>query len=805
MKLLVCLSQHHWTGAAEPTLTTAAMLAAQGDEVWVAFDRSRPGTLETKISELGLKATPELSLSRKPLRPLRMLADARSLARFVRNQGIDVVWCQLSHDHWIAALARRLSRTRFRIVRTLHTSAQSRRRPVHARLFESTDGIFSVGTPQRQELLKSYPGLDPARIKLLGGGVDCQRFAPSVEPLLIDGLPAGAPAVGIVSRIKAGRGHQMLLEAFDSLGGRFPDARLLIVGRGEGREELEQTARGLGCADRVLFLGFVDQDLPALLRRLDVLVLLGEGSDGTCRAVLEAAAGGVPTIATRVGAVPDQVENGRSGWLIDCGDRTQLEGALSEALDNLEQTRERGAQARKLVLDKFTIEARRDRARSGLEEVCALPILEHGTACAMSDLGLIGVLMYFVFAAVSISLAQIGLGLAVAAYVVRAVARRDPRPGGMRLLAPILAFILAAIIATLAAVDRERAIKGLLDNWVLFTPLIVATFLSVSHVRTALGLLFVGAVPIGVMGVIQHWVGWLSYPVKDNLKDLPELGITYHAMGFFSHHLTLGNVLAMVLAVALGLYFQRTRSDFEPLSFPFKIALGKVRRPWDSHIRQKLWLMLGSLPILLALFFTYARSAWVGLFCGALFLGYQRGRRALMTLLLVGVGVGLVLSLASPSLQRRVMSMGRTGVNLERILTWESTVRMIQDHPLTGVGPRNYRTSIPPYREDYNISFTSSAHAHNIYLQVPAEYGLLGLAAFVWLMVAIFRLGLGRVSGRLPPRPDAALHLGATAALVSFMAAGMFQHVFGDEEVMMLFAALAGTLVARGSQDNGDG
>jgi glycosyltransferase involved in cell wall biosynthesis len=153
--------------------------------------------------------------------------------------------------------------------------------------------------------------------------------------------------VGIVARIAPSRGHLALLEAFAQVHTAIPEARLLIVGKGEFRPDVEQQVRALGLTDAVIFTGYREEDLPEILAALHVFVVLTPGSEGSCRAALEAMSAGKAVVAAPVGALADLVLDGETGLLVDPLSPTALAHAISRLLrapDHAEQMGLRGRQ-----------------------------------------------------------------------------------------------------------------------------------------------------------------------------------------------------------------------------------------------------------------------------------------------------------------------------------------------------------------------------------------------------------------------------------------------------------------------------
>ncbi len=207
--------------------------------------------------------------------------------------------------------------------------------------------------------------------------------------------------------------------------------------------------------------------------------------------------------------------------------------------------------------------------------------------------------------------------------------------------------------------------------------------------------------------------------------------------------------------------------------------------------RRAWWMIPAGAITVAALAFTYSRNAWLGLAAGTLGLVLTARRASRVALLLVAAGV-LIAGASSGAVRERVRSMANPQDETirDRVAMWRSGLAMIADHPVLGVGPGQVRVWYPHYRRPEAVR-PSTGHLHNSPVQIAAERGLPALAVWVWLWVVFFREG-GRVLGRL--RPDQ----GRERALVSaslwgvggFLVAGLFEHNFGDGEVVMLVYAL---------------
>ena len=374
MKILSLMAQHHWTGPVEPELLKLKELARRGHKITFCFSHKPEGTLASCIDDYGLEVLDDVTLYRKRPSPLSFMKDVRLLRQHCRDRNIDIVHSHLSHDHFTAlAMIRRLNR-RPVLLRSVHESRKLESKAGERLLYSRADGFLVPASHFARKLEQNF-GIDPERIAVVHGMVDANRFKPGLPTdALFEEIGANKETklIGIVSRIKPGRGHKELIEAFRKIAPEFPDTRLLIVGKGEGVAAEVQRAADLVKAGRVHFLGYRKDDLPNILRALSVKVLLGEGSDTTCRATLEAMACATPVIAAPVGALPDTIDEKGGGLLIDVNVPDALEQALRRALTEPGFSQEMGDRARTRILERHTIEKAADRVEAFYKKMCGV-------------------------------------------------------------------------------------------------------------------------------------------------------------------------------------------------------------------------------------------------------------------------------------------------------------------------------------------------------------------------------------------------------------------------------------------------
>src|SRR5664280_366307 len=194
-------------------------------------------------------------------------------------------------------------------------------------------------------------------ISLIYNGVDLQRYNHQQPCCTLHEeypIPEDSPIVGVVARLEAEKGHRVLLEAWPLVQAVHPEAWLLIVGEGSERNSLEAEAASLGISDHVAFTGR-REDVPAVTAALDVAVLPSY-REAQGLSVLEAMALSRPVVASRVGGIPEMIEDGVSGLLVEPHDCYALAAGIIRLLTDHPLADMIGHRGHELVHDRFCIE-----------------------------------------------------------------------------------------------------------------------------------------------------------------------------------------------------------------------------------------------------------------------------------------------------------------------------------------------------------------------------------------------------------------------------------------------------------------
>src|SRR5436309_7806252 len=213
--------------------------------------------------------------------------------------------------------------------------------------------VVTVSQANLQHIVKAF-GVPAAHIHVIPCGVDTERFRP-------DGDRAKPPLIVCVARLVPFKRIGLLLEACAILRAWGVEFRCAIVGDGPCRDELETARARLGLAQAVELVGAAEQAEVLAWWRKAVAAVLPSDSEGMPVSLMEAAACGVPAVATAVGGVPELIDDGVTGFLTAPGDADALAGALERLLCGPDLVARFGAAARRRVVEHFSLTRQVDR------------------------------------------------------------------------------------------------------------------------------------------------------------------------------------------------------------------------------------------------------------------------------------------------------------------------------------------------------------------------------------------------------------------------------------------------------------
>ena len=287
------------------------------------------------------------------LTPAADVADVRRLARRFRE--VDVVHVHRGKEHWLAAVANLLTSMPRPLVRTRHIAQAVRPHAANRWLYRrATAWVVTVTEAIRGQYVAA--GLVPEdRITALPGGADAALYRTDRDPVVRRELggEGEAPLVGMVAGFRVMKGHHVVVEAAARLARTGLHPRFVFIGRGGTEASVRDAIQRAGLAEQFTVSGWLE-GLPAALAALDVALYVPLESDGMSRVVFECLAAGRPLIASRVGVVPEALEDGAQAVLVPAGDAAALAAALTRLLGDAAARARLGAAGRAILERRYS-------------------------------------------------------------------------------------------------------------------------------------------------------------------------------------------------------------------------------------------------------------------------------------------------------------------------------------------------------------------------------------------------------------------------------------------------------------------
>jgi len=375
MKILHLFSDWKWTGPAEPVLNLCMALEKRGHDVTLAY-RKPPfpaeDSLEKRVLGESIKATNRFRLNpslkfNQPFSLWDKLGDLRSLIHYLRQEKFDLLNVHHSHDHILGGISARLAKSDTVVIRTDH-----KRDPLKPslgnRLLVShfSDGMITFSERARREDAEHF-GFQMERVARIVPALNLERIDSRNQfrdMRAVFGIRQEDIIIGMIARFQKYRRTKVLLEAVRMIAKEFPNFKILLVGRSSQMEEsVIQPMKKLGVEPWVILGGYRTDDYFDTLACMDIFVFLMAGSDGTARALREAMAMGKPVVVANRGMLPELVDHGVSGLVVDDSPEL-LAGATLQLLRNPQKREAMG----KAAWEKAHREFRLDRQVEAVEK-----------------------------------------------------------------------------------------------------------------------------------------------------------------------------------------------------------------------------------------------------------------------------------------------------------------------------------------------------------------------------------------------------------------------------------------------------
>lgn len=309
-----------------------------------------------------------------------------------------------------------------------------------------------------------------------------------------------------------------------------------------------------------------------------------------------------------------------------------------------------------------------------------------------------------------------------------------------------------------------RSLKAWITKWgegvLLFY--FARIFLTKKEIKIILLIMVASAVLLGIDGIYQRITGFDF--IRGNRLETTNYG-DLAVTSAFGHYNGFAAFLGVLVSVTMGF-------------------LGQVRKLWQKSFLFLIFLLISANIIL-----TLSRGAWIALLivCSFLIIFYKSKENRLFFLLFLGIFTCLIFSI--PMVRERFLTIIKSGGDADRFRIWKAAFMMFKESPLLGKGlgsftyySSRYMNIVPQY-------------AHNCYLQIMAETGLLGLVSFIWFLSAIISRGYKKLK-----KNSDSLYFGLFFGFLVFLTHSFFDTQLYTIKLSILFWLLAAFVTIYPSQ-----
>lgn len=342
--LLLNINTRSWGGIESYADVLASVLLNRGHNVMVSSRTDNP---------LVLKSTGAVIRTAK-IR-IHNSGDIIAIFKIIKlclTANVDLIIANQGKDFWPATLAAKISRRRIMIIR--HQTVRLKKTTCWL-LNQLVDKVVAVSHAVKDSLVVA--GVSDNKVFVIHNCIALNRFDPdridSHEVRKELGIDVSDIVLGAVGKLHRGKGVYDLLYAFSGLTKKYRFLKLLFVGSGPERENLEREAERLFIRGKVIFTG-VRADVERMYAAVDLFVLPSTCVEAFGMGIIEAMAMRKPVIGSAIGGIPEIISHGLNGILVPPKNVDSLSEAIAGYIENKEAFREIASAGRKTVELRFS-------------------------------------------------------------------------------------------------------------------------------------------------------------------------------------------------------------------------------------------------------------------------------------------------------------------------------------------------------------------------------------------------------------------------------------------------------------------
>ena len=365
--VLQIIGSFHQGGSERQAVQLTRLLHEDGTHHIFLAALNNEGVLKPEVERLGFNDIPEFKL--RSFYDLNFLKQLRRCARYIKENNIEIVHTHDFYTNVFGIAAARLAGVKLKIAAKRETSGMrsNSQKTVEKQAFKIADAVVANSVAVKNYL--TAKGISEDKIQVIYNGLDSGRLKPKetdrrkiCEELQLP-IEAHLKFITLVANLRhTVKNQPMFLRTARKVLNKMPDARFVLAGEGELRNDLENLARQLNIEAKTYFVGRCVK-IPELLAVTSVGVLTSF-AEGFSNSILEYMAAGLPVVATNVGGASEAIIENETGFLIESDDDETMANRLIELLESEAKIAAFGENGRRAAAEKFSLSSQLEKTLS---------------------------------------------------------------------------------------------------------------------------------------------------------------------------------------------------------------------------------------------------------------------------------------------------------------------------------------------------------------------------------------------------------------------------------------------------------
>ncbi len=356
LKTLQLVACKWWNASAYYAISLAEALKQAGHTAIVGGRADSPPLIKAREQELTLLD----SINLESINPIKAIANLGRLGRSYRENALQLINAHRPEDMLFAALLKRRLGGDIPLVRTVSDVRAPKNNLINRWLHGDIYQHFIFSCRASYERYQAVWPIFEARSSVIYSAHDTDRLQPSNQPSELRkkyNIADDQLLVGIIARLSPVKDHYTFLKAAQRVLEKNDNIRFMIAGEASeiSMDDLKSIAADMGIAEEVIFIErHPDITAAALMAAIDIGIVASTGSEVICRVAVEYMAMAIPQIVTRVNVLPEIIDDGQNGFIVDPAEPEALAKAILTLAENHEMRKKIGQTGRRYAEERFS-------------------------------------------------------------------------------------------------------------------------------------------------------------------------------------------------------------------------------------------------------------------------------------------------------------------------------------------------------------------------------------------------------------------------------------------------------------------